>query len=280
MKASVTFSQPPISDENLNKVLCFFTKEIDTEVFYLLDIESNSCYDRAVNNVYYNYTGDTFSAENHHTIIYMITNPYLISDPSPTAFQNMFGDDKQLTAATKSSAVSGFAINYMSVTYRDSFEAIDMIDRTEATKSLTVTFDKPTFSNNMIKVPNVGLAGGVGTVYFLLVLYKQINIDGNNTYVNIRMNEQPSEEQMLNCENWEGLEAQGCARAVYSSTKLTVSFSNIEKNSLYVLYYAAASEYPLRPVMSEEIFSETIVTFAGMAHLMGSLALLLMMVWL
>ena len=129
MKASVTFSQPPISDENLNKVLCFFTKEIDTEVFYLLDLESNSCYDRAVSNVYYNYSGDTFSAENHHTIIYMVTNPYLISDPSPTAFQNMFGDDKHLTVVAKSSAVSGFAINYMSVTYRDSFEAIDMIDR-------------------------------------------------------------------------------------------------------------------------------------------------------
>lgn len=90
-----------------------------------------------------------------------------------------------------------------------------------------MTFEKPTYSNNRIKVPNVGLAGGVGTVYFLLVLYKQINIDGNNTYVNIRLNEQPSAEQMLNCENWEGLPAEGCARAVYSSTKLTVTFDNI-----------------------------------------------------
>ena len=253
MKASVTFTQPPISDENLNKVLCFFTKEIDTEVLYLVDIESNSCYDRAVSNVYFNYSGDTFSTENHQTIIYMVTNPYLVSDPSPTAFQNMFGTDKHLTTSTKNSAVNGFAINYISATYRDSFEAIDMLDRTETTKILSVTFDKPTFSNNQIKVPNVGLAGGVGTVYLLLVLYKQINIDGNNTYVNIRMNEQPSEEQMLNCENWEGLQAEGCARAVYSSTKMTVTFRNIQKNSLYVLYYAAASEYPLRPILSENI---------------------------
>ena len=177
-----------------------------------------------MNNVYYNYSGDTFSAENHQTVIYMVTNPYLISDPSPTAFQNMFGDDKHLTTTAKNSAVSGFAINYILATYRGSFNAIDMIDRTSTTANLDVSFDKPSYSNNKIRVPNVGLAGGVGTVYFLLILYKQINIDGNNTFVNIRMNEQPSEEQMLNCENWEGLPAEGCARAVYSESKLTVTF--------------------------------------------------------
>lgn len=61
MKGRVSFSSAPISDENLNKVLCFFTKEVDTEVDYVVDLEGNSCHDKAVSNIYFNYTGTTFS---------------------------------------------------------------------------------------------------------------------------------------------------------------------------------------------------------------------------
>lgn len=32
-----------------------------------------------------------------------------------------------------------------------------------------------------------------GTVYFVLVLYKQVLIDGNNSYVKIRLNADPTE---------------------------------------------------------------------------------------
>ena len=194
MKAKISFSTSPLVDENLNKVLCFFTKEIDTEILYLVDLEGNSCHDRAVSNVYFNYSGSTFSAENYHTVIYAMTNPYHTNDPSPLAFQNMFDAGNSLSAVSLASAVNGFAINYLSATYLTSFQAIDLIDRTETTKNLVVSFDKPVYSNGRITLTNVGIAGGVGTIYFLLVFYKEINLDGNNTYVNIRLNEPPSEE--------------------------------------------------------------------------------------
>ena len=58
------------------------------------------------------------------------------------------------------------------------------------------------YSNGRITLTDVGIAGGVGTIYFLLVFYKEINLDGNNTFVNIRLNEPPSDEEILNCENW------------------------------------------------------------------------------
>ena len=268
MKAKVSFSQPPLNDESLNKVMCFFTKEVDTEILYMVDLEGNSCYDRAVSNVYFNYSGTSFSDENYQTYIYMITNPYRISDPSPTAFQNMYGTDKSLSAVSLASAVSGFAIDYLSSIYQTSFQAIDLIDRNQTTKDLVVNFDKPEYNNGQIKITNVEIGGGIGTVYFLLVLYKQINVDGNNTFVNIRLNEEPTHEQMLNCENWQGLSAEGCARAVFSESKLTVTFDNIQEKSLYMLYYTVASEYPLRPILSPDIFSETVVTFSGMSHLL------------
>lgn len=74
-----------------------------------------------------------------------------------------------------------------------------------------------------------------------MVLYKQIVIDGNNSYVQIRLNTEPTREQILQCRNWENLPVQGCARAVYSYNALSVTFSNIEANSMYMLYYVAAS---------------------------------------
>lgn len=79
------------------------------------------------------------------------------------------------------------------------------------------------------------IVGNVGTVYFVLVLYKQISaLPDGTTSVNIRLNSVPSAEQVLNCENWQGETAEGCARAVYTSVSgLQVTFSGILDNSLY-----------------------------------------------
>lgn len=61
MKAKVSFTSA-LNDQNLNNVLCFFTKRIDTEVSYVVDLEGNSCYDHAVRNLYYHYPGQTFKS--------------------------------------------------------------------------------------------------------------------------------------------------------------------------------------------------------------------------
>jgi hypothetical protein len=75
----------------------------------------------------------------------------------------------------------------------------------------------------------------VGTVYFVLVLYKQISaLPDGTTSVNIRMNLAPSAEQVLNCKNWQDSTVEGCARAVYTGVSaLQVTFSGILGNSLY-----------------------------------------------
>lgn len=124
-------------------------------------------------------------------------------------------------------------------------------------------------------MPNIRLSG-YGTVYFILVLYKQVNVDGNNSYVKIRLNADPTQEQMLNCENWEGLTAEGCARSTYSFVAQTVVFPSIQSNSMYKLYYMAASEYPLRPIVSSKIESSSVVTFVFESRLLYALALTLL----
>lgn len=55
--------------------------------------------------------------------------------------------------------------------------------------NLAVSFDDPVYNqaSSTITVSNVGLSS-TGTIYFVLVLYKQVHIDGNNSNVKIRLN--------------------------------------------------------------------------------------------
>ncbi len=144
MRAKVQFSSS-VNDQNLNNVLCYFTKNINTQVQYVVDLEGNSCDNHKVKNLYYNYPGQSFKSENSFTNIYIITNPYLTSDPSPTSFLNMFSPSGQITAASISAALSGFAINFLSSNYLGSSNAIGMIDISNANE-ISINFDEPTYS--------------------------------------------------------------------------------------------------------------------------------------
>jgi uncharacterized protein YqkB len=50
-----------VSDFELNKVMCFFTKYLGTTTHYLVNSEGNSCNDNAVKNINYNYPSTTFT---------------------------------------------------------------------------------------------------------------------------------------------------------------------------------------------------------------------------
>jgi hypothetical protein len=105
----------------------------------------------------------------------------------------LYDSSSQLTSASISSALSGFAINFLSSTYLGSTDAISMISATNA-DNIAVSFDNPIYDSTTatITVPNVQLSTS-GSVYFVLVLYKQVNLDGNNSFVKIRLNGQPTQ---------------------------------------------------------------------------------------
>jgi hypothetical protein len=159
-----------------------------------------------------------------------------------------------------------FSITYLTATYSTSFNARLMSQPSQAS-NLSIYFTTPTYNSQTLTltVANIQFSGSIGTVYFVLVLYKQIsNSNNGSTFVNIRMNDAPSAEQVLNCQNWYGNLADGCARAVYTGVSpLTVTFSGVQTNSLYLLYYLAATEFPLRPIVSGTVTSQTIITYSG-----------------
>ena len=229
LKAKLTFSSA-LTYQQLNNVVCFFTAISGTNQLYLVDGEGNSCGNRSVTNIYYKYKGSSFVTETQGTNIYLITNPTITgSDPSPLAFTNLFGATGSLSTAAVTAAQSMFSITYLSATYVSSVNA-RLMTATSQPAALNAYFATPSYNatNSILTLSNVQLVGGQGSIYFVLVLYKQIA--SNNTLkattVNIKMNQMPTTEQVLNCENWLGMAADGCARAVYTGVApLTVVFA-------------------------------------------------------
>lgn len=70
------------------------------------------------------------------------------------------------------------------------------------TAPLSVFYNTPFYNSvtRQLTIPNVQIIGGSGTVYFVMVHYKTIVVDTTGTTtVNIRLNQVPSAEQVLNC---------------------------------------------------------------------------------
>lgn len=196
----------------------------------MADIEGNSCGNRSVINNFYKYSGTSFVTETTGTLIYLVNNPYIIgTDPSPLAFTNLFGVGNTLTVSALSIAQAQFSITYLSGTYISSSNA-RLSSSATISQGLSVFFSTPVYDSTtkILTVSNVQILGNVGTVYFVLVIYKQISTVSGKTYVNIRQNKAPTVEQVLNCQNWQGEIANGCARAVYSGVSaLTVTFNGL-----------------------------------------------------
>ena len=204
-KVRLTFSQT-LTTQELNNVVCFFTAVAGTDQLYLADSEGNSCGNRSVSNAHYAYNGSTFTSEADGTLIYLFTNPVLTgSDPAPLAFTNLFGTDGQLSVASLAAAQSMFSITYMTAGYVTSFNARTMTEASTAAV-LAVHYSVPSYNPATLQliINNLQVVGGEGTVYFVLVHYKTIIVDSSSgsTTVNIRLNQAPSVEQVLNCQNW------------------------------------------------------------------------------
>ncbi len=88
---------------------------------------------------------------------------------------SLFNAQGQFSTATLAAAQSMFAINYMSGTYVTTYNARLMTSPSQAS-GVSIYFNTPTYDSTsmVLTVSSIQVIGNVGTVYFVLVLYKQI----------------------------------------------------------------------------------------------------------
>lgn len=230
-KAFVSFSKSLASNE-LNNILCFFVKEVAAKITNIVDLSGSSCsLGNSPQNYYYTYPGQSFSYQTTATTIYLISNPEVTTDASVSAFASLFDPSNQtITSASLSLALSDFFINYIGSGYfRGTFDPI-VAEEMGVGFTQSTYFDTPTFSNGVITINNVRLSG-IGAVYFILQLQKQIfynNITGE-TNITIKMDSQPTTEQIFNCHDWNGASVVGCARAVLNTPSEVFNFTYVDR---------------------------------------------------
>jgi hypothetical protein len=262
-KAIITFNQT-IYESQLNKVLCFFVKASESKINQVVDLEGRSCsLSNAPENYNYNYNGTTLSSELKQTTIYFVTNKNLTTDPSVALFNSIY-DTNGITAASLSLALSSFAVNYIqSSRMIGSFNPPQM---TAGSSTYTPVFssDKAYYDNitHSIVINNMQLSKP-GTVYFILTFSRKITYNKitGHTDIDIRPPVKPSGTQMLNCLDGYGENPLQCKRVMFVGNSLkSVVFSNITADSLYMVYYTIANEYPLRPILVSGVSNFTVLT--------------------
>lgn len=265
-KATITFSNGPLYRSQLNKVLCFFVKASESEILQVVDLSGHSCSLSSVpENYNYLYTGQTTSSELTQTTIYFLTNRNLTTDPSVTLFSNAYDSDG-ITAASLSLALSSFAINYIDTSdLQSTFDSNDARSPTSDFQPSLSTGD-PVFSSaaSTLTIDGIRLSKP-GSVYLVLTFNKKITYNEitGATQIDIRTAITPTHSQILNCLDGYGQQPLSCNRVVLMpGESQSVTFANIEGDSMYVLYYGVAGEYPMRPIMVGAVKNITIVTTA------------------
>jgi len=88
-----------------------------------------------------------------------------------------------------------FLITYINANYINSVSARLMTSSSQAAV-LSAFFTTPSYNSlsNLLSVGNVQIVGGHGSVYFVLILYKQISVNDTlkSTTFNVRMNQPPT----------------------------------------------------------------------------------------
>jgi len=75
----------------------------------------------------------------------------------------------------------------------------------------------------------------------------------------VRVYRTPSHTQINSCLDWNGESADACAKAVIANNdNVQLLLKNLKANTVYVVYYTVANEYPIEPVFSDTIDSFTI----------------------
>jgi len=115
--------------------------------------------------------------------------------------------------------------------------------------------------NGTIKMSNIQLSSE-GTVY---AIAREIGLvipdpedEFSTTEVPTRNPRTPTHDQINKCVDWNNEPADACGKAVIANDEdVTLLLKDLKPNTLYIVYYTVANEYPIQPIFSNQIESFT-----------------------
>lgn len=239
-KAFFTFSKD-LSTAEMNRLLCYLIKKVSTQGKFLVNSRGESCsFSSAPVNLHYTYGGQTADYSVRQTIVYLVPDPAQGVDPAVASFRGLFdASSSSLTASTLSDALSTSSIAFIASGLLQPPLPLS-VSRLDSIANLTLAT-----SGN----PAVLLAAGKADVslvnvtldqpgaYYLLFSREKYIQDNGNVTLYIRLNPDPSPQQVLQCADFYGLTADGCARVIVTDQEsVTLTVSGLEVDSFYRVF--------------------------------------------
>lgn len=151
-----------------------------------------------------------------------MANPNLTTDGSISAFNALF-DLNGITTTSKTLAQTQFSINYIASSFAlTSFSPMTAIQSSSGLFQPSMNLNIQTYSKGAYKVYITGIQMSVpGTIYFLLVSYKNITTNQitSQTKISIKTLVTPSSDQIASCTDGSGYPGVQCMRVVAQSGK-------------------------------------------------------------
>ncbi|KAL4512787.1 hypothetical protein ABPG72_017472 [Tetrahymena utriculariae] len=257
-------------EDDMNNILCFFVRNTQTSIKNIINSDGNSCSLQSVTQPYYfQFNGKTASYSNQLTNIYLIPDATLETDSSIATIAGMYDSaTKQLLDAVRTNAKNNYNINEINQSYfLTTFSYDDAINKHKdfIMPSITNMQFKPVAYqfNTTIEIQNVILSND-GQVYFIAErVAKELfdNMKGQYYDAPITSMQDPSPQNIINCQNALGYPADVCARVVYNNNnKVTLVLDNLVPETKYTIYYVVANHFPITPIYDTTVQKTEIIS--------------------
>lgn len=123
------------------------------------------------------------------------------------------------------------------------------------------------------------LLTGKGSIYAIAREIATVIVDPQDEFsttdIPSRISRTPTKEQINNCRDWNDEPADACAKAVIANNdNVELFLKDLTQNTVYVVYYTVANEYPIAPVFSNNVESFTIKVLSAERTIFGFLSIL------
>jgi hypothetical protein len=91
----------------------------------------------------------------------------------------------------------------------------------------------------------------------------------------------PSTQQIYSCQDWNGQSADACAKAVIANNnRVNVYLRNLVPNSVYLIAYSIANEYPISAIFSNNVETVEVQTSSSDIIVYSCYSLILILILL
>ncbi len=257
-------------------------------IISVVDAEGLSCsgYIEPTNE-FITFKGSNYANFDNTFSFYILPDSTVETDPATALLSTYFDTSAKTTKPAFYTALSASTIDFVStLSYSYSFTNTQAMKSTgpvvmPVLQSYTSGYD---FEDGIatIEMTNFVMTAK-GSVYAIAREIATITTDPQDEFETIdtpvRAYRTPSHTQINNCLDWNGEAVDACAKAVIAnSDNVELLLKNLKSNTVYIVYYTVANEYPIEPVFSDAIESFEIRVL-GAARLLVNGALILAMLF-